>query len=72
MRNRIAKYKTEHGAERYACDLRAAWPQYGFKVEPHPREFGFAVMLCDLRGRRLAYVLARPHNALHSLGYTGK
>lgn len=71
-RNRIAHYRTEAGAKRYAADLVKAWPMYSFGPCPHPRDFGFSVAL-RYPGKPgiAAYVRTRPKGAIGQLGFTG-
>jgi hypothetical protein len=40
---KIATYRTRAGAERYAADLRKAFPERQFRVTPW--EFGFGVVI---------------------------
>ena len=61
--NRLATYRTPQGAERYARELRAAWPHRGFIVHPHPTQFGYGISVVSLdTGAHVAWAMRRPRN----------
>jgi len=69
---RIARYRTEKGAKRYAKDCATAWPMYHFETGQHPYDFGFTVILrTGANYAAKAYVLSRPKGGAAALGYTG-